>query len=138
LFISKKTLYAIKALTYLAAMKKDRFYSINDISGHEKIPREYMAKILKELTQKGIIKSKKGVAGGYKMLKSPDKLSFWDVLTAMQGSLEIASRGVKPMADKYYKGAAQSFWKDFHREVKYKLSKMTLDKIEYKKFYPTR
>ena len=46
--ISRKADYAIRALIYVAAINGRRTCSINEIAENEKIPREYLAKILKE------------------------------------------------------------------------------------------
>lgn len=48
--ISRKSDYALRAMVYIAAWEDDKICSINEISEAEKVPREYLAKILKELS----------------------------------------------------------------------------------------
>ena len=89
--ISRKADYAIRALIYVAALNGRRTCSINEIAENEKIPREYLAKILKELTQKGFLISYKGVNGGYKIARDRGTISFLDILEATQGPFVLSS-----------------------------------------------
>jgi Rrf2 family iron-sulfur cluster assembly transcriptional regulator len=137
--ISRKADYALRALIYIAAVNGQRTCSINEVAENEKIPREYLAKILKELTQKGFLISYKGVNGGYRMAKSRDQISFLNVLEATQGPLAIASCNMQDREQSGCRGkdkcAAYSFWDDLQKKVAKILGDMTLGKIEYAKFY---
>lgn len=137
--ISRKADYAIRALIYVAAINGKRTCSINEIAENEQIPREYLAKILKELTQKGFLLSYKGVNGGYRMAKSRDDISFLDVLEATQGPFVISSCNMDIDDEPGCKGkdncASYPFWDDLHKKLKKVLSEMTLGKIDYAKYY---
>jgi Rrf2 family protein len=78
-------------MIFVAAINGQRTCSINEISESEKHTREYLAKILKELSQKGFLRSYKGVNGGYKLAKPRDQISYLDILVAMQGPFAISS-----------------------------------------------
>jgi len=136
--ISRKALYAIKAIIYLSAAKNKKLCTITEIAEKESIPREYMAKILKELTQKGLLVSYRGVQGGYRINKAREEISFLNILEAVQGPFnKLSSTGTSEEA-KLYQGASFDFWKDLHQVVGDKLGKMTLGKIDYAKFYPEK
>ncbi|MGZ3814047.1 MAG: RrF2 family transcriptional regulator, partial [Mucilaginibacter sp.] len=62
--LSKKTKYAIKALTLLAKNKSGAPMHIVDIAEQERIPRKYLEAILGELRNAGLLYSKKGSGGG--------------------------------------------------------------------------
>jgi len=131
--VSRKAVYAIKALIYVTAFKGKRLCTITEIAEKENIPREYLAKILKELTQKGFLASYKGVKGGYRLAKPGTDISFMDILEAVQDPLTL----METSGDgKLYDGASYRFWADLLEALRGKLSKMTLGKIEYSKFYP--
>jgi Rrf2 family protein len=138
--ISRKADYALRALIFVAAINGQRTCSINEIAESEKIPREYLAKILKELTQKGFLHSYKGVNGGYKLAKSRDQISYLDVLVAMQGPFAISSCNMEDREMSGCKGkdkcAAFGFWDDLQKKLGKILQEMTLGKIEYGKYYP--
>jgi Rrf2 family protein len=138
--ISRKADYAIRALIYVAAVNGQRTCSINEIAENEKIPREYLAKILKELTQKGYLRSYKGVNGGYRLAKSRDQITYLDVMIATQGPFEIASCN---MTDREMSGcrgkdkcATFGFWDDLQKKLGKIFQDMTLGKVDYNKYYP--
>lgn len=136
--ISRKADYAIRALTYIAAINGEKTCSINEIAESEKIPREYLAKILKELTQKGYLNSYKGVNGGYRLRKPREEITFLDILEATQGPFIISScnmdeeEGGCKGKDKC---ASYSFWDDLQKKLKTIYSEMNLGKIDYEKYY---
>jgi Rrf2 family protein len=137
--ISRKADYAIRAMIYVAAINGRRTCSINEIAAHEKIPREYLAKILKELTQKGFLLSYKGVNGGYKMAKPRGEISYLDILEATQGPFVVSSCNQEYGDEPGCKGkddcASYHFWDGLHKKLKATLSDMNLEKIEYEKYY---
>ncbi len=131
--ITRKTMYAIKAMLYIASIKGDKLCTISEISESEKIPREYMAKILKDLSDQGFLSSYRGIQGGYRIKRGLSEVSFLDILEAMQGKLDKELRNEKTL--ELYKGAAYEFWTDLHEVIINKLTGMKLDKIDFDKFY---
>jgi Rrf2 family protein len=127
--VSSKSEHALHAMLYIAATK-DQICTIDEISDNEKIPREYLAKILRELVRKGLLKSYKGIFGGYKLAKSPQKISFLNIIEAMDGPLTLIScvddSHGKSRKRKYC--TAQFFWVPLQYKLKDALKEMTLDK----------
>ena len=131
--ISRKALYAIRALICIASSKGEKLSTITEIAEKEGIPREYMAKILKELAEKGLLISYRGVNGGYKLKKPLEEISFLDILEVVQGKFDKTEDGSD--IARLYKGAAYDFWRDLHDIVKTKLADMRLNKIDFDRFY---
>ena len=87
--LSRKADYALRAIRYLSNLPKGKLGSINAIAEAESVPREFLAKILKDLTRSGILLSFQGVTGGYRMSKLPKEVSFLDVIEAIEGPVHI-------------------------------------------------
>jgi len=87
--LSRRTDYALRAITYLAARTQNGPCSIAEVSGAENIPREFMAKVLKELCRLGFIKSKLGAKGGYVLRRPPNELSVLEVMEGLDGPMAI-------------------------------------------------
>ena len=87
--ISRKSDYALRAVLYIARQASDKRSSINAIAESERVPRDFLAKILKELTRAEILKSYQGVHGGYQLSRTPAQISVLDVIEAMDGPLGI-------------------------------------------------
>ena len=88
--LSRKSDYALRAIRNLAGLPKGTLGSINTIAQAESLPREFLAKILKDLTTSGILVSFQGVTGGYRLTRPPGKVSFLDVIEAVDGQLHLS------------------------------------------------
>lgn len=87
--LSRKADYALRAVAYVSQLKKNELASIGRISKARGIPREFLAKILKELTRAGILVSFQGVTGGYRLSRVPREVSFLNVIEAMEGPVAV-------------------------------------------------
>ena len=71
---SNSSKYAIKAVLFLAVnSNEDHRIMVKDMAEPINVPQAYLAKLLQELSKKGIISSKKGPKGGFffKQRKQP-------------------------------------------------------------------
>jgi Rrf2 family protein len=87
--ISHKADYALSAVSYMSRQPQDKRNSINAIAESEAVPRDFLAKILKDLTTAGLLRSYQGVHGGYQLAKSPAQISVLDVIEAIDGPLGL-------------------------------------------------
>lgn len=86
IIFSRKCEYGLQAVLYLASSPIGEVFSSNEIAKKLKIPKEFISKILQELTGSGIIASKKGKSGGFSLAKSPSEIKMLDVVLALDGS----------------------------------------------------
>ena len=63
--------------------------SMKEISEHQHIPINYLAKIMRRLVKRGLIKSMVGPDGGYVLRKSPREINLREVYEAIEGELRI-------------------------------------------------
>jgi len=87
--LSRRTDYALRAVTYLSVRQGNGACSIAEIAAMEKIPREFTAKVLKELCRTGFIRSRLGPHGGYRLAKPPDQMTVLEIMEALDGPLAI-------------------------------------------------
>jgi Rrf2 family protein len=87
--LSKKTQYAIYALTHLAREYNNGPILIKTISDAEKIPRKFLEAILVDLKNLGLINSKKGKGGGYYLITAPENISLAFVTRNFNGALGL-------------------------------------------------
>jgi Rrf2 family protein len=87
--LSKKTQYALKAVSYLAGKYKDGAVQIAEIAEHKKIPLKFLESILLELKKAGILDSKKGKGGGYFFEKDPATISVAKVVRTIDGPISM-------------------------------------------------
>lgn len=84
-FFSKKCEYALQAILLMAASEHECVCPAEDISKKLNIPKEFISKILQSLTASGLIESKKGKAGGFRLAKHPSKIKLIDIVEAIDG-----------------------------------------------------
>lgn len=81
--------YALHCLVYLIDNPEDSPIGIKDLSSFQGVSDTYLSKIFSKLSKAGIVSSVPGVKGGFKLSKSPDEITFWDVIEAIEGSKPI-------------------------------------------------
>jgi Rrf2 family protein len=89
MILSKKTRYAIVALTRLAREYGKGPIQIREIAEEEKIPQSFLENILLELRKLGILGSKLGKAGGYYLLKKPGDVNLADIVRHFEGTIAL-------------------------------------------------
>ena len=86
--LGNTTKYAFESLAYLIrSHARDEWAQIADIAAASDIPRKYLEQVLLDLKSGGILESKKGQGGGYRLSRSPDAISIGSVLATIQGEL---------------------------------------------------
>jgi Rrf2 family protein len=89
--LSKKSEYALMAVRYLAINSNGKYVTARDISQSYDIPYELVSKILQQLVRKNLISSYQGVRGGYSLVKSPEQISLFEIITAIEDNYQITN-----------------------------------------------
>ena len=82
MIINKSGEYAIRCMIVLSEAYRNSLLSSEDIHKTTNIPKEYLSKILKKLTNEKLLISEKGHHGGYKLALNPSKINILDILNA--------------------------------------------------------
>ena len=85
--ISKKAEYALRALVAIA--RQPRSWAIQELSAQEKIPIKFLEQILLALRHAGLLSSKRGVGGGYTLLRAPGEITLLEVLRILDGPIAL-------------------------------------------------
>ena len=87
--ITREGDYGIRSVLYLARQPFKKVSFVNEISEDYKIPRSFLAKILQKLVKAKIVRSYRGVKGGFSLAKQPREISVLEVLEAVEGKLYV-------------------------------------------------
>ncbi len=85
--ISKKGEYALRAMIALSLNYKKDFVQIQKISEKEGIPEKFLEQILLELKKSGLLQSRRGIGGGYSLIKPPHEITLAQVIRIIDGPL---------------------------------------------------
>src|SRR5947199_2477813 len=94
--VSRKIDYALRAVIHLANEEtSDRACSVAEIAARERIPRQFLEKIVRELIHKGLVRSRRGPHGGYVLARPAERVTFRGVTEAVEGpnSLNVCVGG---------------------------------------------
>lgn len=85
--LTRNTDYGIRALCFLA--RKKRVVSVPELVATLKIPRPFLRKILQTLTKGRLIKSYKGIGGGFSLAIPAERLYIVEVARVFQGPINL-------------------------------------------------
>jgi Rrf2 family protein len=91
--ISAKSEYAIKAVLDLAMQGEGGLTPIQEIAARQGIPQRYLEQVLLALKRAGVVRSKRGSAGGYHLTRPPEAITVGDVLRAVEGASAFEALG---------------------------------------------
>ena len=83
--LSKKSEYALRALTRLGAPGAPAQMSIQELAQQEQIPKKFLEQVLLALKNAGILHSSRGKTGGYSLQRAPREVSLGEILRAVDG-----------------------------------------------------
>jgi len=85
--LSKKGIYSLRVLRYLAESYGKKPLSVAYLAEVEDVPRKYLEQVLSTLQKQGILVSVRGKEGGYALRKPPDHITLGDIIRAVDGPL---------------------------------------------------
>jgi Rrf2 family protein len=88
--VSRKIDYALRAVIHLANEQDgDRACSVAEIAERERVPRQFLEKIVRELIHKGLVLSRRGARGGCVLARPAEQMTFRDVIEAVEGPISL-------------------------------------------------
>jgi Rrf2 family protein len=82
MIFSRPCEYAIHAMTYLAAIPGASARA-DEIAEAEEIPLPILSKVLQELARKGLLDSRRGPGGGFRLARRPELITLRDIVAAV-------------------------------------------------------
>ena len=80
--ISQTTEYALRAVVWLSA-NPEKPLTAQQIAEATRVPAGYLAKVLQGLSRAGLLHSQRGLGGGFSLARSPESLTMWEVVQAV-------------------------------------------------------
>ena len=85
--LSKKSEYGLRALLELSLVHNKMTLRRHDIAARQHIPVEFLEQILLVLKRAGLLSSRRGVKGGYTLIKPPRDITLGQVIRILDGPL---------------------------------------------------
>ena len=87
--LTNRGLYGIKALYELAQNYGGIPLNIKEISKRHGLPVPFLEQVLHHLKLCGLVKSRRGVNGGYVLSRPPQKITIGDAVRALEGPIAL-------------------------------------------------
>lgn len=88
--VSRRVDYALRAVIHLASEQPGSgIATIAAIADREQLPRQFLEKIFQQLIRAGLVRSKRGPHGGYELGRSPEDMTFRDIIEAVEGPIAL-------------------------------------------------
>ncbi|MEY2468467.1 MAG: Rrf2 family transcriptional regulator, iron-sulfur cluster assembly transcription factor [Actinomycetota bacterium] len=91
--VSTRGDYASRALLSLALHDDVGPTSVRDIAERTGLPQPYLEQILLALKGAGLVRSKRGVGGGYVLARSPEEITLGQIVAAVDGPIVAGDFG---------------------------------------------
>ena len=88
--LTKRTGYALVAMTHLAKLPDGDLASAREIAERFGVPTSLLMNVLKTLASAGYVESVRGARGGYRLARRPAEISLADMVTALEGPIRLA------------------------------------------------
>ena len=86
---TQETDYAFRVVQNFAQLEPEAYLTAFEMSDKESIPYRFLLRVLGKLKKAGIIQSRQGVDGGYRLAKPAANVTLLDVVTAVEGEVKI-------------------------------------------------
>lgn len=77
--------WALHCCAILTGLPEGRYLSTKALAEFHGLPKEYLSKALQSLSQAGLVHTTLGPSGGYRLARSPDEVTFLDIVEAVEG-----------------------------------------------------
>lgn len=77
--------WALHCVMILASVPEGKLLNSKSLAEFHGVPKDYLSKCLQMLSQAGIVKTTSGPYGGYSLAKAANKISFLDIVEAVEG-----------------------------------------------------
>ena len=127
--ISVKVDYACRVMAELARLDgSDTLAQIEQLARTEAVPANFLAQILGKLRTGGLITSRRGNLGGYKLARPPEEISLYDIMMAAEGECLEFSGNFHGQSGRRLK----QVWGEVRAALIEKIKSYTLDQIATK------
>jgi Rrf2 family transcriptional regulator, cysteine metabolism repressor len=126
--ISMKSRYAVRALTELARFEEaapGKPVPLGDIASEREMPLQFLEQVFAALRRAGIVRSRRGVSGGYLLARPAAEITVLDVVAALDG-VPSPAECTQGLCDRADGCGAASVWIEAQQALEHVLSTTTV------------
>ena len=134
--ISTKGRYGLRILIDLATHDAARPRLVRDIAQSQQISEKYISRLIIELRRARLVRSVRGMKGGFFLARSPKEITLLEILETMEGTISVVDCVLAP--EKCPRNAtctARNVWRRLNDGIRELMRNVTFEEIlqEYQK-----
>lgn len=127
--ITRETDYAIRCVLHLS-YSPDKVTMVDEIAKERKIPKSFLAKILQKLARAKIVKSFRGIKGGFRLAKKPREITLLDVIEVIEGPVAMNKCAInKKICSLSNSCSVHPVWVEIRKDVEKRLRQQNFEKL---------
>lgn len=116
--LSTKGRYALRLMLDIALQPAGEPVSLRDVSGREEISVKYLEQLTPPLTRAGLLRSVRGMGGGYLLTRPPEQYTVGEILRAAEGDLiPVECAGGGQCCERAARCVTVEVWQDIARAI---------------------
>lgn len=127
--LSTKGRYGVRAMAELAAHYGGAPISIKTISKEQNLSEYYLEQLFSPLRRANVIRSIRGAQGGYVLCKAPSEITVGDIMTILEGPIEIADCIDGYTCDSEHSCATKFVWEKIKSSIDDVMNSISLQDI---------
>jgi Rrf2 family protein len=130
--VTAKEQYGLRAMVELARYPGDQPVSLGQVAEAQGIALASLEQIMADLRSAGLVESKRGAYGGYRLARPPRQITAGDVFRAMEGSIVPIQCVTEAPCDPCAREAtcaARTVWEQVHDRLVDTLDSITLAEL---------
>ena len=96
--LSRTVMYALQAACQLSVAGQDAPVPSKKLAETGGMPDRFLLQILRNLVSHGVLRSTRGVVGGYTLARRPEEISLLDIIEAVEGPVTFELAESEPVA----------------------------------------
>jgi Rrf2 family protein len=115
--------YAVRAMIHIGSLPKNSVALKDDIAEAQHIPPSFMAKILRQLVKTGLLRSARGVHGGFGLARAADAINLLQIVEGIEGPIRLNDSKGSP------DGPLSTVWLEAQNQMIALLRRTTLEAL---------
>ena len=122
--------YAVRAMIHVGSLPEGSVALKDDIALAEGIPPSFSAKILRQLVRGGLLRSARGVHGGFGLARGAGEINLLDIVEAIEGPIQLTECAPDPArCTLAHDCPASGVWLEVQRRMTGLLRETTLEAL---------
>lgn len=128
--ITKTGIYGIRAMLALAKLPEGEYAGVPRIAELVDVPQSYLSKLLQILARPGLVRSQRGLGGGFRLARDPASISLYDIVEPLEQIERWSGCFLgNPVCSEEHPCALHSRWKEVQQAYLSMMRRSTLSEL---------